>query len=75
MKKSINVSDLKTLEKELRVKLESYVGKRTMIDEVIPHDLDELFEIVKNNPNEFEWMIDNIRGSISIYLQKQIGLR
>tara|TARA_Y100000401_G_scaffold113168_1_gene113524 strand:- start:86 stop:313 length:228 start_codon:yes stop_codon:yes gene_type:complete len=75
MKKSINVSDLKTLEKELRVKLESYVGKRTMIDEVIPHDLDELFEIVKNNPNEFEWMIDNIRSSISIYLQKQIGLR
>jgi hypothetical protein len=71
----LNVSDLKTLEKNLRVKLESYVGKRTMIDEVIPRDLDELFEIVKNNPEEFEWMINNIRGSISLYLENQIGLR
>ena len=76
------MSDLKTLEKNLRVKLESYVGKRTMIDEVIPHDLDILFEIVKNDPDlqlkgakEFEWMINSIRGSISLYLERQIGLR
>ena len=76
------MSDLKTLEKNLSVKLESYVGKRTMIDEVIPHDLDKLFEIVKNDPDlqlkadkEFEWMINSIRGSISLYLERQIGLR
>ena len=53
-----------------------------MIDEVIPHDLDKLFEKVKNDPDlqlkadkEFEWMINSIRGSISLYLERQIGLR
>jgi hypothetical protein len=71
----LNVSDLKTLEKNLRVKLKSYVGKRTMIDEVIPHDLDELFKIVKNDPEEFDWVIRDLRGRISHYLENQIGLR
>tara|TARA_R110000824_G_scaffold349478_1_gene536358 strand:- start:30 stop:170 length:141 start_codon:yes stop_codon:yes gene_type:complete len=46
-----------------------------MIEEVIPHDLDALFEIVKANPKEFHFVIKDIRQKISIVLQQKIGMR
>ena len=69
------MKNLETLEVDLRIKLESYVGRKTMIEEVIPHDLDALFEIVKANPKEFHFVIKDIRQKISIVLQQKIGMR
>ncbi len=69
------MKNLEALEVDLRIKLESYVGRKTMIEEVIPHDLDALFEIVKANPKEFHFVIKDIRQKISIVLQQKIGMR
>mgnify|MGYP003651927310 FL=1 len=66
---------LETLEKDLRVELRTYKSKRTMIDEVIPHDLDELYEIVKENPKMFSWLIRDIRNKIQLELEEKIALR
>ena len=66
---------LETLEKDLRVELRTYKSKRTMIDEVIPHDLDELYEIVKENPKMFSWLIRDIRNKIQLALEEKIALR
>jgi hypothetical protein len=66
---------LETLEKDLRVELKTYKSKRTMIDEVIPHDLDELYEIVKENPKMFSWLIRDIRNKIQLELEEKIALR
>jgi len=66
---------LETLELDLRSKLKSYVGKKTMIDEVIPRDLDALFEIVKANPKEFPFVVQSIRQKIAIVLEQKIGMR
>jgi len=63
------------LEKNLRVKLKDYKSKETMIEEVIPHDVDELFEIVKNNQCEFAYDIKTIRERIARLLEARIGLR
>ena len=63
------MKNLETLEVDLRIKLESYVGRKTMIEEVIPHDLDDLFEIVKANPKEFHFVVDDIRQHTNIFLQ------
>jgi|TARA_R110000787_G_scaffold234053_1_gene340936 hypothetical protein len=63
------------LEKKLRVKLKDYKSKNRMIEEVIPEDLDELFEIVKNNQCEFAYDIKNIRRTIASHLERKIGLR
>ena len=65
---------LETLEKDLRVELRTYKSKRTMIDEVIPHDLDELYEIVKENPKMFSWLIRDIRNKIQLALEEKIAL-
>ena len=65
---------LETLEKDLRVELKTYKSKRTMIDEVIPHDLDELYEIVKENPKMFSWLIRDIRNKIQLELEEKIAL-
>jgi len=65
---------LETLEKDLRVELRTYKSKRTMIDEVIPHDLDELYEIVKENPKMFSWLIRDIRNKIQLELEEKIAL-
>ena len=69
------MKNLETLEVDLRLKLESYVGKKTMIDEVIPRDLDDLFEIVKANPKEFHFVVKDIRRKIAIVLEQKIGMR
>ena len=69
------MKNLETLEVDLRIKLESYVGRKTMIEEVIPHDLDDLFEIVKANPKEFHFVVDDIRQHTNIFLQYKIGMR
>jgi len=69
------MKNLETLEVDLRLKLESYVGKNTMIEEVIPYDLDDLFEIVKANPKEFHFIVDDIRLHTNIFLQYRIGMR
>ena len=66
---------LETLELDLRSKLKSYVGKKTMIDEVIPRDLDDLFEIVKANPKEFHFVVKDIRQKIALVLEHKIGMR
>ena len=66
---------LETLEKDLRVELRTYKSKSTMIDEVIPHDLDELYEIVKENPKMFSWLIRDIRNKIQLELEEKIALR
>ena len=63
------MKNLETLEVDLRIKLESYVGRKTMIEEVIPRDLDALFEIVKANPKEFHFVVDDIRQHTNIFLQ------
>ena len=63
------------LEKNLRVKLKDYKSKNTMIEEVIPQDLDELFEIVKDNQCEFAYDIRTIRERIARLLEAKIGLR
>tara|TARA_A100001515_G_scaffold32597_1_gene25448 strand:+ start:416 stop:622 length:207 start_codon:yes stop_codon:yes gene_type:complete len=63
------------LEKNLRVKLKDYKSKETMIEETIPHDVDELFEIVKNNQCEFAYDIRTIRERIARLLEARIGLR
>ena len=63
------------LEKNLRVKLKDYKSKNTMIEEVIPHDVDELFEFVKNNQCEFAYDIRTIRERIARLLEARIGLR
>jgi len=69
------MKNLETLEVDLRLKLESYVGKNTMIEEVIPYDLDDLFEIVKANPKEFHFVVNNIRQHIALFLEQKIGMR
>ena len=69
------MKNLETLEVDLRIKLESYVGRKTMIEEVIPHDLDALFEIVKANPKEFHFVVKDIRQKIAIVLEQKIGMR
>ena len=69
------MNNLENLELSLRLKLKSYVDKNTMIEQVIPYDLDILFEIVKANPKEFHYVIKDIRQKISIVLQRQIGMR
>ena len=69
------MKNLEALEVDLRIKLESYVGKKTMIDEVIPRDLDDLFEIVKANPKEFHFVVKDIRQKIAIVLEQKIGMR
>jgi len=69
------MNNLENLELSLRLKLKSYVDKNTMIEEVIPYDLDILFGIVKANPKEFHYVIKDIRQKISIVLQRQIGMR
>ena len=66
---------LETLEKDLRVELKTYKSKKVMIDEVIPHDLDELYEIVKENPRMFSWLIRHIRTTIQLELEEKIALR
>jgi len=66
---------LETLELDLRAKLKSYVSKKTMIEEVIPDDLDALFEIVKAHPKEFHFVINNIRQHIVLFLEHKIGMR
>ena len=66
---------LETLELDLRSKLKSYVSKKTMIEEVIPNDLDALFEIVKAHPKEFDFVINNIRQHIVLFLEHKIGMR
>ena len=72
---------LETLELDLRAKLKSnklhggYVSKNETIEEVIPHDLDALFEIVKANPKEFHFVVDDIRQHTHIFLQYKIGMR
>ena len=63
------------LEKNLMVKLKDYKSKNTMIEEVIPQDLDELFEIVKDNQCEFAYDIRTIRERIARLLEAKIGLR
>ena len=69
------MKNLETLEVDLRIKLKSYIGRKTMIEEVIPHDLDALFEIVKANPKEFHFVVDDIRQHTNIFLQYKIGMR
>lgn len=69
------MKNLETLEVDLRLKLESYVGKNTMIEEVIPYDLDDLFEIVKANPKEFHFVVKDIRQKIALVLEHKIGMR
>jgi hypothetical protein len=69
------MKNLETLEVDLRIKLESYVGRKTMIEEVIPRDLDALFEIVKANPKEFHFVVKDIRQKIAIVLEQKIGMR
>tara|TARA_R100001510_G_scaffold53999_1_gene56177 strand:+ start:432 stop:638 length:207 start_codon:yes stop_codon:yes gene_type:complete len=63
------------LEKNLRVKLKDYKSKNTMIEEVIPNDLDELFQIVKDNESEFAYDIKTIRSRIARLLEAKIGMR
>ena len=46
-----------------------------MIEEVIPDDLDALFEIVKAHPKEFDFVINNIRQNIVLFLEHKIGMR
>ena len=67
--------DIDILEKNLKVKLKDYKSKNTMIEEVIPQDLDELFQIVKNNQCEFATDIRLIRQRIARLLEAKIGLR
>jgi hypothetical protein len=69
------MKNLEALEVDLRIKLESYVGRKTMIEEVIPRDLDDLFEIVKANPKEFHFVVKDIRQKIAIVLEQKIGMR
>ena len=69
------MKNLEALEVDLRIKLESYVGRKTMIEEVIPRDLDALFEIVKANPKEFHFVVKDIRQKIAIVLEQKIGMR
>ena len=69
------MKNLETLEVDLRIKLESYVGRKTMIEEVIPRDLDALFEIVKANPKEFHFVVKDIRQKIALVLEQKIGMR
>jgi len=66
---------LETLEKDLRVELRTYKSRRVMIDEVIPRNLDELFEIVKDNPDMFCRVIRDIRNTIQLKLEEKIALR
>ena len=75
------MKNLETLEVDLRSKIKSnklhrgYVSNLDTIEEVIPHDLDSLFEIVKANPKEFHFIVDDIRLHTNIFLQYRIGMR
>ena len=75
------MKNLETLEVDLRLKIKSnklhrgYVSKHETIEEVIPHDLDDLLEIVKANPKEFHFLVDDIRQHTNIFLQYKIGMR
>lgn len=72
---SKEILGIEVLEKELKMKLQDYKSKKTLIQEVVPNDLDKLLTIVKNNPSEFGYDIRNIRERLCRVLETKIGER
>jgi len=72
---SKEILGIEVLEKELKMKLQDYKSKKTLIQEVVPNDLDQLLTIVKNNPSEFGYDIRNIRERLCRVLETKIGER
>jgi len=75
MKKSKYLDTLEDLEDDLMRELKSYVSKKSMIENVIPHDMDSLVAIAKANPKQFDHVITNMRQVITMHLERKIGLR
>ncbi len=72
---SKKIVGIEVIEKELLMKLRDYKSKKTLIQEVVPNDLDQLLTIVKNNPSEFGYDIRNIRERLCRVLETKIGMR